>query len=117
VPAPRAPALPSAEQVRAALAEYVAGLGRRDRDYVTRLWGGGDQGARDDVVGLLGQNSFAATLGEIGAPTQEGSGASVTFQVAARWRTNFGQNRDRQLSLRALLERVGSEWQVARVAR
>jgi len=117
-PAPaRAAAVPSAEQVRAALAEYVAALGRRDRDYVTRLWGGGDQGARDDVVGLLGQNRFTATLGEVGTPTQEGSGASVTFQVATRWRTNFGQNRDRQLALRALLERVGSEWQVVRVAR
>jgi len=69
------------------------------------------------VVGLLGQSSFTATLGEIGTPTQEGSGASVPFQVAARWRTNFGQNRDRQLELRALLERVGSEWQVVRVAR
>jgi hypothetical protein len=117
VTAPRAAAVPSAEQARAALAEYVAALGRRDRDYVTRLWGGGDAGARDEVVGLLGQNSFTAALGQVGTPTQEGSGASVPFQVTARWRTNFGQNRDRQLALRALLERVDSEWQVVRVAR
>jgi len=108
-----APALPSVEEARTAAEGYVAALSRGDRDTVTRLWGSAGEGARDDLLELMRENSFGATLGTVGAPSLAGAGAEVTFEVQARWRTNFGQNRDRSLNFRARLERVGSGWQVA----
>jgi len=107
-----APALPSGDQVRTAVGAYVAALGQRDRDLVTRLWGSGDAGERDEVLGLMGQNNFTATLGALGSPAQDGAAATVTFQVTVAWRTNFGQNRNRELGFRGRLERSGSEWQL-----
>ncbi len=111
-----APALPSPVQARAAVDGYVALLAARDRDAVTRLWGTANTGQRDEVLDLMGQNNFTATLGSVGAASQDGAAATVTFQVSAGWRTSFGQNRSRDLSFRARLERNGSEWRIASAA-
>jgi uncharacterized protein YjdB/tRNA A-37 threonylcarbamoyl transferase component Bud32 len=110
------PALPSAEQARGAVAAYVAALAARDRDLVTRLWGSGDPQRRDQVLELFGENNFTATLRDVGTPSPAGDAATLTFQVAAAWRTNFGQNRGRDLTFTARLERVGGQWQIGAAA-
>jgi len=107
------PALPSVEQARAAIQAYAAALGERDRALVTRLWGGGDARRRDELLELFDQNSFSASLGNVGAPTQGPGGVVVPFQVTLSWRTNFGQNRSRDFSFAGRLERVGADWQLS----
>jgi uncharacterized protein YjdB len=107
-----APALPSAEQARAAVEGYVALLARGDRDAVTRLWGSADTGGRDDLLGLMRERNFTATLGTVGSPSADGSGAVVTFEVTTTYRTFAGANRRRALTFRGQLQQAGSEWQL-----
>jgi hypothetical protein len=108
-----APALPSSATVESALQAYVASLSARDGDAVTALWGGGDQGARDDLLELMDERDFSASLGPFDAPAQQGDAVVVRFQAAATYRTNFGNNRDRSLTFQARFQRAGSEWRLA----
>jgi hypothetical protein len=104
--------VPSDVQVRAAVDAYVSALGRGSRDLVTRLWGSADAGRLEELLDLMGQRDFSAQLGTVGSASQSGSGSVLTFQVRAAWRSNFGQNRTRDMSFVGRLERVGSEWQL-----
>jgi hypothetical protein len=112
-PAPTA--LPSADEVRAAVAGYLAALGSNDRDTVTRLWGNAPEGDRGDLLDDMGQRGFRVTPGAISSPVADGTGATVTFPVAAVWRSNFGQNRSGSYDFVARLERVGNGWRLASV--
>jgi hypothetical protein len=112
-PATTPAATPSADEARTAVEAYVTALAQGDRDLVTRLWGSADADRRDEVLDLMGENAFSAQLGAVGSPSPAGTGASITFQVRAAWRSNFGQNRNRDLTFLGRLERVGSEWQLA----
>ena len=104
--------VPSDAQVRAAVDAYVSALGRGSRDLVTRLWGSADAGRLEELLDLMGQRDFSAQLGTVGSASQSGSGSVLTFQVRAAWRSNFGQNRTRDMGFVGRLERVGSEWQL-----
>jgi Bacterial Ig-like domain (group 2) len=108
-----APALPAQGEVRSAVEGYVAALAGGNREAVTRYWGSAATGPRDDLLSLMGERNFVPTLGTVGEAAPEGAGAVVSFQVAAAYRTNFGQNRSRDLRFSARLERVGSQWQIA----
>ncbi|MGE0160129.1 MAG: protein kinase [Gemmatimonadales bacterium] len=114
-PVAAAPALPSAADARAAVEGYLAALGRNDRDLVTRLWGAAPAGNRGDLLDAMNQRDFRVTLGTVSAPVADGAGATVTFPVAAAWRSSFGQNRDGSFNFRARLERAGTEWSLASV--
>ncbi len=112
-PVAAAPALPSAAETRSAVETYVAALGANDRDTVTRLWGSAPEGDRGDLFDVMGSRQLTMTLGTVSTPVSEGAAAVVTFQVAANYRSSFGQNRDSNFNFRARLERSGAEWRLA----
>jgi serine/threonine protein kinase/uncharacterized protein YjdB len=114
-PVASAPALPSAEDARAAVESYVAALGSNDRDTVTRLWGSAPEGDRGDLLDAMGSRDFRVTLGDVSNPVADGPAALVTFPVAGAWRSNFGQNRGGNFNFQARLERAGNAWRLASV--
>jgi hypothetical protein len=114
-PVAAAPALPSAADARTAVEGYVGALGRNDRDMVTGLWGDAPEGDRGRLLDAMGQRQFQVTLGTVADPVADGAAATVTFPIAAAWRTSFGQNRSGNFSFRARLERAGGEWRLASV--
>jgi len=109
-PAPATAALPTAADARSAIETYVAALGRNDRDTVTRLWGSAPQGDRNDLFDAMGGAQLRMTLGTVSEPTADGAAATVTFAVAANYRSGFGQNRNANFNFRGRLERSGSAW-------
>jgi hypothetical protein len=109
-PVATAPALPSSAEVRSAVEAYVAALGRNDRDTVTRLWGSAPQGDRNDLFDVMGGAQLRMTLGTVSEPAADGTAATVTFAVAANYRSGFGQNRNADFSFRGRLQRSGSSW-------
>jgi uncharacterized protein YjdB len=114
-PVASAPALPSAADARTAVEGYVAGLGRNDRDMVTRLWGDAPAANRGSLLDAMGQRDFRVTLGSLADPVEEGDAAIVTFPVSAAWRSSFGQNRNGNFTFRDGFERVGAEWRLTSV--
>jgi hypothetical protein len=112
---PAPPILPSLAEVRTAVERYVAALDEDDREAVTALWGGADSDGLEELLGLMRERDFTPTLGAIAAPVSDGQAATISFQVAATYRTSFGQNRSRELNLLGRLERTGSEWRLTRV--
>jgi hypothetical protein len=114
-PVAAAAALPSAEEARSAVEGYLAALGSNDRETVTRLWGSAPEGDRGDLLDDMEQRGFRVTPGAISSPMADGAGATVTFPVAAAWRTNFGQNRSANYNFVARLERAGNTWRLASV--
>jgi hypothetical protein len=114
-PVAAAPALPSAAEARTAIDGYLEALRTNNRDLVTRLWGSAPEGDRDDLLDAMGQRQFQVTPGTVSDPVAEGATATVTFPVAANWRTSFGQNRNGNFNFRARMERAGNEWRLASV--
>jgi len=107
-----APTLPTSDQLRPGIELYVSLLGQGDRDAVTRYWGAGDEGGRDDLFDVMGRRDFAPTLGPVQQPVLEGDVAVVSFEVIAAYRSNFGQNRNETLNFRARFEWLDSQWQL-----
>jgi hypothetical protein len=107
-----APVLPTADQAQAAVTAYVTALAGGNEDEVRRLWGNGDADRLDQVVDLMGENRFGATLGTVGEPAAQGAAAVVEFVVNATYRNFAGGERRQALNYTARLERSGSAWQV-----
>jgi uncharacterized protein YjdB len=111
--APAAPTAPTAEVVRAAVDGYVTALSGGDRDAVTRYWGSGPASPLSDLLELMDEAGFRATLTSVGEATVQGDAATVQFDVSAAYRTSFGQNRERPLGFVGRLERTGGAWRLA----
>jgi serine/threonine protein kinase len=112
-PAPELPALPAAGAVQSALNGYVSAMAAGNSDEVRRLWG--SAGGVDDVIDLMGQRSFAATLGAVGATSEQGAAAVVAFTVNATYRFFAGGDRSQAIDLVARFQRSGSGWTLASV--
>jgi hypothetical protein len=108
-----APALPTAEATSAAIDGYMSALTGGDEDAVRRYWGTADEGGLDDLIELMGERGFSATLGPISDPTEQGGAAAVTFTVEAAYRNFAGAERRSTLNFIARLERSGSNWTLA----
>jgi uncharacterized protein YjdB len=105
-----APALPTADQVSAALTAYMGALSGGDEDAVRNYWGASDEGGLDDLIDLMGERSFSATLGTVGDPVEQGGAATVPFTVAETHRNFAGGDRGSTLNFLARFERSGSSW-------
>jgi len=104
------PALPPAEAAQGAIASYVATLAGGDEDAVRRLWGSGDQDGLEEVLDLMGERGFSATLRTVGDPAEQGGAAVVPFSVQAAYRNFAGAERRSTLNFVARFERSGSAW-------
>ena len=110
-----APRLPTSGVVSSAINEFVAALSGGDEDAVRRYWGATDEDGLDDVMDLMGEREFSATLGTVGDPTDQGGAATVTFSVDAEYRSFAGGGRESTLNLVARFELSGSSWVLASV--
>lgn len=77
-----APALPAADVATAAVAAYVDLLAGGDEDAVRRYWGAADDDGLDEIVDLMGERQFTATLTTVGDPTEQASGACARASAA-----------------------------------
>ena len=88
-------------------------LGRGERDAVIEYWGDGDEPGRNELLDVMGQLDFVATLDAVQQPVlEEGDVAAVSFEVKAVSQRRFGGTLNETLYFRARFEWVGSQWRL-----
>ena len=103
---------PTAAQVQAEVNAYVALLSSTNTDRINALWGTPNDLHRD-LLDLMDERDFSAQLGDLGTPTLRGETAVVRFGATGSYRTNFGNNRSRELTFEAILTHDGSAWRMS----
>ena len=105
-----AAALPTADEASTAIDGYMAALTGGDEDAVRRYWSTADEDGLDDLLDLIGERGFSATLGAVGDPSEQGGGAEIMFSVDAEYRSFAGGGRSETLNFVGRLEPAGSNW-------
>ena len=107
-----APALPSAEVARAAIEGFLDALGQGDTDGVTSYWSADDEDGLEELLDMMDQPSFSATLGSVSNAALDGDVAIVSFDIATVYRRAFGGDSNQTLNLRGQLDPVGNAWRL-----
>jgi len=105
-----APTLPTGDFVTGAITAYLGFLTSKDEDAIRRLWGTADEDGLDDLLDLIDENRFSATLGTVGAAAAQGGAATVPFAVNTVYRTFAGAERRSTQNFLGRFERSGSNW-------
>lgn len=101
---------PTADVVRSEVEAYVALLSGGDVDGVNRLWGGGSEDLRQELLELMDENAFSAGLETMGDPSLQGDVVRVTFRVVAEYRNFAGAGRDETVDFQAELRASDGAW-------
>jgi serine/threonine protein kinase len=108
-----APTLPSTAEAQAALTTYVEALNEGDDSTIRDLFGSGGEDELDDLLELMGQPNFTATLGDVPEPAMDSGTPSVDVQIKLSYRSGFGGSRDSDRMFKVRFASSGSRWTIS----
>lgn len=103
---------PTADVVRSEVEAYVALLSGGDVDAVNRLWGGGSEDLRQELLELMDENDFSARLETMSEPILQGDVVGVSFRVLGEYRNFAGAGRDETVDFQAELRTSDGAWRL-----